>query len=692
MTSAVVEMPPASALLAQAPTATSEGAGALAFPSSSSSSAPPASSSSGSSLFTAKLHRELLKMPDVSWRMAFIDYQRLRKQIKKIVYYEQEQEAKTHPTATQRSSAAPPTAGDAGAAPQPQPQQSQQHSQQQLPSSADCAPSASASPSSSSPDVGGAVVRPSPSLSPPPPSSASLPLASSPASAVAPSSAQRDRLRKARDVFWCVLKAEIDKVNAFFTAKEEEANKQFRAIAMDVPEDPSAPPPSTPSPALDTDRLIFAKLLFTQHPRALAERLLPPALLQLASSVDWATFPPARVSRVSAFLSLCSMVDALRKFVVINYVVVLKVLKKYADFTHRNAKDEFLAEVDSEPFFTSARLAALLQRAEAITFRLLYTGDNAAPDPGSGSAPADASHPLVKVEQPSSNAASASSSSSSPCPICRRPLSNPVQLQCDHRCCFNCLAQQTVDVARSFACPVCSAQQEFDSLDLGLESVLTKFAGVSLTDRERMEGEHTYTQQPQQHPPHHPALPRPDGVDARDVSPDGGAALHGVVKVKNERSEAAAASTSPASVHRQLLLQSRALPFELPSKADGGDGESSGDESEDSEGSPDENSVHPSSSHKRGSGTAADASDRKSGRGSCHQCQSSGPPTASPIIALWAPLTPLPSPMCSALTQARRPGRASCCSAAPARRRRANGSGSVGRSTAARASRATIWC
>ena len=56
---------------------------------------------------------------------------------------------------------------------------------------------------------------------------------------------------------------------------------------------------------------------------------------------------------IQQLLHLCSLLDQLRKFVVINYVVVLKVLKKYEEYTHRNAKEEFMQEVESEPFFTS---------------------------------------------------------------------------------------------------------------------------------------------------------------------------------------------------------------------------------------------------------------------------------------------------------------------------------------------------
>ena len=57
-----------------------------------------------------------------------------------------------------------------------------------------------------------------------------------------------------------------------------------------------------------------------------------------------------------------------------------------------------MAEVDSEPFFTSARLASLLKRAEAITFKLLYTGEGKGGNAASASlhsiAPVDSSQGL----------------------------------------------------------------------------------------------------------------------------------------------------------------------------------------------------------------------------------------------------------------------------------------------------------
>ena len=299
-------------------------------------------------------------------------------------------------------------------------------------------------------------------------------------------------------MFWFVLKAEIEKVNGFFASKEEEANRQFAAVGLEhelsnhntTGASGSGSGQAMPQPdALSTDRLVFAKLLIEQHPRALAERLLPPALFQSASSVPWSALPSARVALLTSFLSLCALLDQLRKFVVINYVVVLKVLKKYDDFTIRSAKDELSRELSDEPFATSARLASLLQRAESITFRLLPptegqrqhssalrpTPHTPSTDTSTDTTSAAAanneqtghssSSPELSSTSMSTSTSTSATAASSLCPICHLSLANPVQLQCGHRCCFNCLASHTV--ARSFSCPVCAKQQDFDSLDLG---------------------------------------------------------------------------------------------------------------------------------------------------------------------------------------------------------------------------------
>ena len=568
--------------------------------------------SSSTSLFSVKLQREMSKLPDAQWRAAFIDYQRLRKQIKKIVYYEQE--------AKQQHEAAARTADTA------------LHSHAASPSQS--APAAEApSPSSSAAVVGV-------------PSSLSL------------SSAHRDRLRKSRDVFWCVLKAEIEKVNGFFSLKEEEANRHFAAVGLDSDSEHTSSGGSASglqAAELATDRLVFAKLLLEQHPRALAERLLPPPLFDSASAVSWSVLPAARVALLTAFLSLCALLDQLRKFVVINYVVVLKILKKYDEYTIRSTKDELSRELSDEPFATSARLASLLQRAERITFRLLppiegqQTGNGQLSQ--SAAAPATSTTAAAAAAGSQESALPFSASESSLCPICHKPLANPVQLQCSHRCCFNCLASHTV--ARSFSCPVCAKQQEFDSLDLGLESVLTKFAGVSLTDRERLEGErHLVNTQPLPHALQHQQQQQQSTVEpliqqsaqlhlANQSSMQSDGSPSSLPRVKTESAGgtapidvAAAASSMAMDFQQQQQLGSVRVNGQMDSKlaADellmakdeaGNDSSSDEDDDSDNEGSPTDGSVHPSrgGKHTGLDGALLGSEHKKLGRGSCHQCK-----------------------------------------------------------------------
>ena len=580
---------------------------------------PASAASSSTSLFSVKLSRELSKLPDAQWRAASIDYQRLRKQIKKIVYYEQE--AKQNSKQQQAAAAATTASAEAGGA-----EAVQRSVDGQL--------------------VADSTAQPASSL----------------LAALSASSAQRDRLRKSRDVFWFVLKAEIEKVNGFFAGKEAEANRQFAAVGLESElsahsGDSDGGPSGRQAESLSTDRLVFAKLLLEQHPRALAERLLPPPLLHSASSVAWAALPSARVALLSSFLQLCGMLDQLRKFVVVNYVVGLKVLRKYDDFTVRGAKDELSRELSDEPFAASARLATLLQRAEHITFRLLPpagtgaangTSSNQTDMAASATATALGSSELSahSSSSPAPPSASAAASSSA-CPICHLSLANPVQLQCGHRCCFNCLASHTV--ARSFSCPVCAAVQEFDSLDLGLESVLSKFAGVSLTDRERMEGdkqaaEHSQRraaqgaeQQQQQQQQHHSVFQADGGLSVLPRVKTESAEL-GEAAMEGGSSVAAAA----AALHSSLLpldaqqfaarlaagvgvsLGLKLLPDSLLLAKDEADMDESSSSDDDSDGSPSDGSVHPSR-HKHGSlsldGSLLGSEHRKLGRGSCHQCK-----------------------------------------------------------------------
>jgi SPX domain protein involved in polyphosphate accumulation len=77
------------------------------------------------------------------------------------------------------------------------------------------------------------------------------------------------------------------------------------------------------------------------------------------------------LSHFKEFLQLCEQLDDLRKFVVSNYVVVLKLLQKYDKLTHQQTREEFINRLAEEPFYSAKVLTNLLYRAESITDQLV---------------------------------------------------------------------------------------------------------------------------------------------------------------------------------------------------------------------------------------------------------------------------------------------------------------------------------
>jgi len=486
------------------------------------------------SLFTAKLHREIQKFPDVSWRNSFIDYQRLRKQIKKIVYYEQENKPINNNNNNDPAAATPPT--------------------------------------NSNP----------PSL------------------IAAPSIANRDRLRKSRDIFWCVLKAEIDKVNSFFSSKEDEMSRQLKLLDLERPEEEIEEQEKLliSENGFVKDRIIFAKLLIEQFPFQLTSRLVDEDTRMRVNEINWSSLSQYSLSRVSVIqhlLTICSLLDQLRKFVVLNYVVVLKVLKKYEEYTRRNAKQEFLAELEEEPFYSSNKLTILLNRAEKIAHRLLPQARNKTQNSSfnannnSAAAATNNGGDFVKSEPFLDGGVGEL------CPICRGPLQNPVQVACDHRFCFDCIAKQTA--AAEFRCPMCDAQQEFDSLDLGLESVFSKFAGVRLTDKE--------------------TWPQINNINSNSHQQNLNDLVNNNnnnIQVKQEHSQhSSLLDVVGDSLYSSLLRSKNGFPqIEIPIKSDS-DGLNGSDSSDDD--SPTSSGVQPGLS-----GFSVSSSSKKD-KGSCHQCK-----------------------------------------------------------------------
>uniref|UniRef100_A0A7S3D1F4 SPX domain-containing protein n=1 Tax=Palpitomonas bilix TaxID=652834 RepID=A0A7S3D1F4_9EUKA len=139
--------------------------------------------------------------------------------------------------------------------------------------------------------------------------------------------------------------------------------------------------------------------------------------------------PSLSQAKMKQFIRVCEEVDTLRKFVVFNYLAVMKILKKFDRWLPRSPDEaescgaiqiEFLPRLLQEPFYRSAGLAATFTDLQVMAELLFST---------SGQPISHIPESLV----PTTDAFV--------CAICKEVLRSPVVLSCAHRFCWPCLAQ-----------------------------------------------------------------------------------------------------------------------------------------------------------------------------------------------------------------------------------------------------------
>ena len=299
-----------------------------------------------SSLFQRRLSASLLSM-DPAWRSSFIDYEKLRKQVKKIVFVQQQEALSAH-------------------TPNPDPQ--------------------------------------------------NAPLLTA-------------RTSKYHQHFHSTLHAECASMNAFFLGRASACTKLFEELGLDH----AAIAHQQVHPVAT---LTFSKVLVDTFPTN-AARVLSPQLSHQAASTAMHALEPRQIALFKRFLHLCYEIDQLRKYVLINHLVLWKVVKKYDKHAGQDTQKQFTALLQQFDF-SGEKTSELVQRAQFVSKRLMQAEE----DERKGT-----------------------------CPIClRAPMVDPLALSCCHSFCFTCMLHQPTF---GVSCPICRREDEWDAHLLGIEGVMS---------------------------------------------------------------------------------------------------------------------------------------------------------------------------------------------------------------------------
>ncbi|OQS03312.1 hypothetical protein THRCLA_04393 [Thraustotheca clavata] len=143
-------------------------------------------------------------------------------------------------------------------------------------------------------------------------------------------------------------------------------------------------------------------------------------------------------------LELSNRIDALRRYVVLNYLAVVKICKKFAK-TLSDESETINSDLQLQPFYAGNYVDQLYSHTAKTTDRiiraLLPNMDN---------------KPVEEC-----------------CPICLYHFKSPVTLSCHHTFCWSCLAKAAEHHIN--ACPMCRQVQSIDPRDYEIDGLLQQF-------------------------------------------------------------------------------------------------------------------------------------------------------------------------------------------------------------------------
>jgi len=149
---------------------------------------------------------------------------------------------------------------------------------------------------------------------------------------------------------------------------------------------------------------------------------------------------------LKGYIQLCEDIDHLRKYVVLNYLAVRKILKKHDKKMGQPATTPVMQYLRNQPFYNSLTLAQMFTKAQCVGVLIKQARG--------------------ETQFPKEDFL---------CPVCLDILSNPVVLSCAHRFCWTCLASAALFTSQKSACPVCRKEQSLDPRHYIVDSLLMAF-------------------------------------------------------------------------------------------------------------------------------------------------------------------------------------------------------------------------
>mmetsp|Transcript_32694 Transcript_32694/g.63788 ORF Transcript_32694/g.63788 Transcript_32694/m.63788 type:complete len:433 (-) Transcript_32694:296-1594(-) len=136
-----------------------------------------------------------------------------------------------------------------------------------------------------------------------------------------------------------------------------------------------------------------------------------------------------------AFQDLCKRTEELREYMIINYIAVLKILKKHDKVSKISFSKDILAVFLKQPIYKALKTSMLFTQTE----RFLKSCKN-----------------FSNVEKQ--------------CIICIESCVTPVRLPCGHEFCWECLARCVLSDITT--CPLCRCEQSLNPVDLNISAIL----------------------------------------------------------------------------------------------------------------------------------------------------------------------------------------------------------------------------